>query len=329
MKEPTVSDAHPELHHYTNWGGLKGIMTSGTVWGTHYEDLNDYTEIEHLKSHLVQRSGERIRRYLLDTKKVDRDFGRKIRVRRRPIFKLAPELAEAAVDSLYQVTFKGFEGPPFANPFIASFCAHTSDQEYEQKNGLLSQWRGYGGEESYAIVFDTGSLEKLLTEESASYQYSTSSFFDVIYDAEDRNYQELFHDLEEQVRRMSVEMFCGGEPELGEVYSKFVLLASRVKHRGFSEEREVRILANPQTEEMDAYLKTEAPDEYVPRPEQFKEMFRCNGKRHIALFDAGSRLPVNRIIVGPHRDKYVNQRKVRQLVGQRTTVQISQTPYIA
>ena len=34
------------LYHYTTWEGLKGIITGQKIWFTHYEHLNDDTELE-------------------------------------------------------------------------------------------------------------------------------------------------------------------------------------------------------------------------------------------------------------------------------------------
>ncbi|MCR9246015.1 MAG: DUF2971 domain-containing protein [bacterium] len=34
----------PLLYHYTDWAGLQGIVQSGTLWATHYADLNDSAE---------------------------------------------------------------------------------------------------------------------------------------------------------------------------------------------------------------------------------------------------------------------------------------------
>jgi hypothetical protein len=42
--------AHPELHHYTNAGGLEGIIKSNTIRATHFCDLNDSSEVTHLRA---------------------------------------------------------------------------------------------------------------------------------------------------------------------------------------------------------------------------------------------------------------------------------------
>lgn len=79
MKEPRVSDAHPELHHYTDWKGLQGIVRTRSLWATHYQDLNDYSEMDQLKAHLIRGAGARLKRYLLETEKIDSVIARMIR----------------------------------------------------------------------------------------------------------------------------------------------------------------------------------------------------------------------------------------------------------
>jgi len=43
---------HPELHHYTDEGGLRGIVENNSLWGTYFEHLNDTREIHRLRETL-------------------------------------------------------------------------------------------------------------------------------------------------------------------------------------------------------------------------------------------------------------------------------------
>src|ERR1035437_2528169 len=43
---------HPELHHYTDEQGLLGIVNSGALWATNFNDLNDSSEVVHLRERL-------------------------------------------------------------------------------------------------------------------------------------------------------------------------------------------------------------------------------------------------------------------------------------
>jgi hypothetical protein len=56
-----LAAAHPELHHYTTFAGLKGIVESNTLWATHFLDLNDSREVFLLEELTFPRkSGHRV-----------------------------------------------------------------------------------------------------------------------------------------------------------------------------------------------------------------------------------------------------------------------------
>ena len=44
------------------------------------------------------------------------------------------------------------------------------EKEYHRNNGMLSQWRGYGGRDCVAIVFETSGLEKLMQREREEFR---------------------------------------------------------------------------------------------------------------------------------------------------------------
>ena len=93
---------HPELHHYTNWGGLSDILTSGALYGTRYDRLNDRTEVEHLRQFLKDSLRDRFRQFLLIRKKTG---GLKISLEMRKnggVLHYSKVLAEAFVDTLYK-----------------------------------------------------------------------------------------------------------------------------------------------------------------------------------------------------------------------------------
>jgi hypothetical protein len=63
--------------------------------------------------------------------------------------------------------------------YVLSFC--TTDDPWMSKNGLLSQWRGYGQTGGYAIVFDARGLDELFTIEPKSYYEEELRLGDVEY----------------------------------------------------------------------------------------------------------------------------------------------------
>ena len=83
---------------------------------------------------------------------------------------------------------------------------------------------------------------------------------------------------------------------------------------------------------MDDYLKEAASGFYEVPKKRIKEIreMEQNKKRYIELFDFGGarKLPIKRIIVGPHPNKLGNMKKLRRLVGPSIRVDISDTPYI-
>ena len=48
VKEPPVSESHPELFHYTDLTALEGMLASGTLWATHARHLYDSSEFEQM-----------------------------------------------------------------------------------------------------------------------------------------------------------------------------------------------------------------------------------------------------------------------------------------
>jgi hypothetical protein len=56
---PDFAAQHPELYHYTDFDGLKGIVESNTLWATQFDQLNDSTEVTLLKQFMMEPLKER------------------------------------------------------------------------------------------------------------------------------------------------------------------------------------------------------------------------------------------------------------------------------
>jgi Protein of unknown function (DUF2971) len=98
-----------DLYHYTDLGGLKGIIDAGDLWLTHCRFSNDNEELTH---------GKDIARQKLDE---------------RAVVKSLPE-GQGYLNYLERL--KALLDQPVADGvYICCFC---------EKNDLLSQWRGYG-----------------------------------------------------------------------------------------------------------------------------------------------------------------------------------------
>lgn len=329
--EPKVSEACSELYHYTDWHGLEGIWQSGVLWATRYDCLNDTAEVEHLRDMLTLSVEYRLRTALLEKRKSSVKYQLELS-KAGGAAKVARETAINIVAALYQTTFDlKLRDHTFAIPHVVSFCTHGQDHEYERKNGLLSQWRAYGGSEKYALVFDTKKLEHRLDEESKQHPYSALHFSDVIYNDESLDFEETFSELIDQIAQPYLEQEGAG---IGAVFTPFVRAATRVKHRGFREEREFRIVACPQFQDFLEWI-TPKTGEKIPENQKPKEAHvrtRHGGEKvhFIKLFDnlKPRKLPITRIIVGPHRGQDALYRKVASLTGGSIRIVRSETPYI-
>lgn len=331
MATPDFMAAHPELHHYTNLDGLHGIYESNSLRATHYLDLNNSTEVRLLQQPLSdalnarfteivrerQRDSFRIRRAVQDTGGLQ---------------KVARSLADDLVASMYRVTFDP-SSDWACEPYIASFCTHAAaTAAYERDNGLLSQWRGYGGSGGYCIVLDTPALSAMLGAEFDAHYYVHMNIAPVNYAVQGAAVAQLFPDLMARCEHfVSYLIDNPGQPPAGDDgIVPFIVGATLYKHQGFREECEVRIAAMPGTAKMLKQVQAEHPEIGAPSVKPNESAKRRGRKRRfISLLDnTKQRLPINRIIVGPSLNQSENIARAKQLVGSDVTVTASVTPFI-
>jgi len=326
---PSLAVDHPELHHYTTGGGLAGILASNTLWATHFSDLNDSSEVKLIQAPLKEALTARCKRLVIEHQPRNLAHMNNVRKLGGPE-KVADNLAQGLVNALYQVTFESDEEKRFGAPFITSFCSHAADQPYERGHGLLSQWRGYGRDGGYCIVFDTGKLIELLSLEFSAFDYVHLDFSTARYGDKNDDVSLLFPELVQWLEHFVSETLKGNkEPSGGKGLGEFLTGATMFKHRGFHEEREVRIVAMPGSKELQAQMLHE--DEQLKlrplKPIDFPD--ERGGKRHISLFQGLEiTLPIKRIIVGPSRDQQGNVSKARDLLGSNISISESETPFI-
>lgn len=323
-----VIEAHPELMHYTTGAGLAGIISSGALWATHASALNDSQEITHfLDSRLVEIVREEahcvLTKLIKDAKisaKVEADGG----------FEAVSEKQTKVLSDLLRESMLKFH-----SPHIFSLSAITS--ENARNNGLLSQWRGYGTDGGYAIVFDSTELEKLLNKEANEYFYQHMQWGDVYYyDLQDSTQsisQEII-EAESTLRNGIRELHQNPKPNSMEAsYDAMITLSCLYKHWGFFEEKEVRVIAIPPNEEVLKIAKAANPS-LKPR----KTSYLSHSGFLVPYFDLfGSRtppenkLPIKQVIVGPHIMSEARAKTVEMLLrshGYTSEVLISKIPYL-
>lgn len=326
-----VFEDHPELHHYTTLGGLTGIIQTNTLWATHFGDLNDASELMVIREPLIA--------------ELTASFRELIQVRRRQrlsvdravkavggLQRAADESARKMIALLYASTFtseEGLEGVKELNGpvFITSFCSHTNEA-YERDNGLLSQWRGYGGTGGFAIVLDSRGLLDLLDREHSTHSYMKMSINEAIYLYPNRAVSDAFPKLRQTCDTLMEALLDGNIKDWpSDVFSDFIHAALSCKHHAFHEEREIRLAVQPATEGWRKAISDEGKGKYNVPPAKVPR--EAGGLTRAVLFEGlGVKLPIKRVIVGPSVDQQQSLRRARALLGPDVPVVLSETPYV-
>ena len=327
--EHSVSKDFPELFHYTNLPAFKKIYESPKFRATHYEDLNDTTEFTRFRLKVEQSICPIIRNIL--ERQIQRDKKYAIHVSRYGgIERFMDEIAKDLINKVHNHTFNK---NMYKETFICSFCAHT--QPDEVKDGLLSQWRGYGEGGGVCIVLDTSKIEKMIIREYDKFQINNISLLaTVLYDNDSNNmiikksFEKVFKYFPRVIKEIYLGEKSGNKKKLETffeaMHDHFLLGSIRVKHSGFHEENEIRIVMPITTRASFSYKREDR------RP--LKEIrYRQEGNRearYIELFGDDS-LPIKRIIVGPSRIQNVNYQTVKDIVNnQNIEVIKSEIPFI-
>jgi len=329
----TIAEEHPELFHYTTALGPEGILRTQTLWATHALFLNDTSEITAFQARLPEflRSAvadeiDVLLRVPANKQLMQQAGGREA---------VIEEIVRGLTTGMYTALLGTSASAPFIDPYVLSFC--TPANERVARQGLLSQWRGYGSDGGYALVFDTARLDTLLSEEATKWTWDLFGG-NVIYSSDPPDkFREDLGPAADTIRAGVAEFIrtAGNDDVLEPVYSALIQCACRYKHGGFDEEREVRIVAIPANQE----VADEGRRRNLGVSEKPRHSFVRNGSvvPCIHLFEgiaAAHRkpLPITRVIVGPHPDKNKRRRAVIILLreqGLEVPVYASDIPYAA
>ena len=229
---------------------------------------------------------------------------------------------ENFVDLLYRITGDEI--------YIVSFCGADNKDTDVNRDGLLSQWRGYGCGGGCALVFDTRKLEEMAQIEFKDFEYSTDGLLiDVVYkDYETLFKEELFNDITILVD-VYKQIQLNSEPD-GKDFSAFIKFISKLKHKYFIEENEVRMVALPTVVDK-GYITKAVFNGYKLQAEKERKIRKIRGRDtpYIELFKSiDIDLPINKIIVGPHKEKDTRAAALRVML-RKTGIEIicSDIPY--
>lgn len=325
----SVIEEYPQLYHYTTAIGLHGIVTSQQLWATHISYLNDPEEHSgFFDRRLPLLLEEPIRSALAEIGKTA--TGRNHINAVGGAEKATADLLRDLHANIRDITLS------FNQPYVSSFCRALPGEVSE--DGLLSQWRGYGPDGGYAIVFDTQRLAELLADEERRFSYQWLQWGDVEYYDDEAGQKAALPETQEweSALQHAIEQFILTlrREELEPVLPIVTALSCMHKHTGFREESEVRIVALP----LNAEVLAEAQKKGENRPRKLARFAPRNGilVPYIALFeresgDEAARLPISKIIVGPHPERLKRQKAIELLLEQseiRAEVTVSGIPYI-
>lgn len=307
-----VSIRHPVLFHYTSVDALKSICEGHQLWATHFEDLNDRSEFQRFRRIVSAAIVPGISQVIQERATANAEFTKAMQ-RKRGIGKVAQQEAEMWLDSLHHSTFG--EGA-YKEVFVLSFCAHALDS-YAWCHGLLSQWRAYGSKAPIAMVLDTRRLEAQMELEHKTYSHPINHIGEVYYDDSpgiagleaDPDISVIFKRLPQTLTEF---YRTNGQADFSDLMRPFILGSTLVKHQGFREESEVRIVVSPvPSRESRLYDPQEEPKER----KQMRYRHRGNGEaRYLELFGQ-TKLPLERIIIGPSQAQNLNLQTVSELVA--------------
>ena len=312
-------EEHRELMHYTDAGGLHGIISKRTLWASHTSFMNDTEEILGFYSRVLPM----ILRQELEQLVIDSgDFADNVKDASRLGIDLIDDTVKTWVERLKELT-------KAQDYFVTSFCTATND--WISHNGLLSQWRAYGEDGGYAIVFDAEKLHSLLVAEGKLYYEEQLNKTDVEYNLAQ------FSDIKSaQVRKCLVDLQRSVYAQLRNQHIDYADAAENVcklsmlcKHRGFEEEKEVRIVVREPSLIMGQDLQNQSGQPYRRICSYIRNgvSVPCIHLFEDQKLDA---LPIRRVIVGPHSDKVDRKRAVELLLREHTVnaeVLTSETPY--
>lgn len=318
--EPELSDIHPELFHYTSLNAFKSILKSNTLFATAATCLNDSSEMELLWPTMKESC-----KHFIEAS----------------IKKWHPSLAEEAaqyamndgpmiVDVIRKRLLGTTAQPGMGIPFVTSFTTHS--ESYHRENGMLSQWRGYAEMDGVAIVFDTKKTEQLLKQEFERFLCFSCCIAKVVYLNDTivptKSFSCLFealkHYVEYFIRRVNIDD-VRMQRSLHNLTTQLLPAVGRLKHRGFEEENECRIIVGMPHESY--HTKLLSDDENSSR--SIKEVLYGTGpqddKPFIKLFETQTiddkyhfNLPVTKIVVGPSVNQCENLRIVTDIVKRHT-----------
>jgi hypothetical protein len=297
---------HPELYHYTSRAAFEGIVTSQTLWCSHFSEMVDVEEVRLMRGLLPPAIAPLMDAILAKENRHIRRLWKKAG--------RGEKTARDLVNSLYGATFDGQADYAAFDAYLFSFSTHSEDTDFDRRHGIRTQWKEYAGDEGYCFVFDTREIAQALGREGAARYWAWLMLKPVRY--ADRPVVEIFPELVNGLADTLHQFIHGVKiPEMA--VPQFLDGSTLLKGARYRSEAEIRIVAVPGTAAMAKYAAKEHPQQFdstAPLPHIRRRPE--SGKRYIALFEGlGLPLPIKRVIVGPGAQQEERAKRARTIVG--------------
>lgn len=275
-----LKEGEIKFAQYTSAEAAALMIQNEQVWLRNARCMNDYSEIQHGFDCLSAA-------YKSD------DSRNKLKSSLERVFPGLPKKLEDLFDGW---------APYFENDtYITCLSEHPST---EDQYGRLSMWRAYGGNQPVAIVINT----EVFTSET---EILGANIFPVSY-LGSTDFNKIFFSISDRIETHIDSIAALGEDEvLGSIFELFRGYAVSMKHPGFAEEKEWRVVCTS-TFKPSEHLKTEIeiinglPQEVckIPLKEFPEEGF------------TGASIPqlINKIIIGPSEDQVVLKKSFIKLL---------------
>jgi hypothetical protein len=314
------------LYHYTTASAFESIVRNDCFWATRIEFLNDYTECALFEHYLEKKIFDE---YLSDLRDIWPAIDNLDTV---PDFLRSPHNiatihSRTILENVRQTLDEHYPR------YLLSFSNHEVDNnsEFLERNGQLSQWRGYGSVGGICLILDYTEFEKgcdkLLSENSVFLHFG-----DVKYVNSPSDIEAAFPPKGWEELPMAVDKYlhCGGTisipPELHIAMLPFIKIAPFVKHIGFAEEREFRVVFS-------AISSAAATSANMQIRSNSGPNFRTKGDRlipYLELHRGGLKSALRGVIVGPGSSMWHNSVSIRAMLrkyGLEIPVHTSNIPF--
>ena len=202
--------------HYTSAENAMKIIQTRRLWMRNAKCMNDYMEVSHGHDLLVQ--------FFQDQDHRESFF--------KALEPCGNEIAKTSL-GLFDQWWKKLE----FNVFISSISEHGTD---EDNHGRLSMWRAYGAPSSKAAIVLNVPFEPADSTKGLKLALSPVAYFS--YGEVERELKTVIDNIRNNVGFLLAQ---GSQVVVSRVFTMLLMAAVSLKHEGFKEEREWRVIYLP------------------------------------------------------------------------------------